>query len=313
MKIPESGIPKLPTKEQLEEAIKEYETINWDEVNLKQVDSVIPWPLKAMMCPIIEHDSEMYYYRVRPYHSFDSKNFQNDNIFRVKSFSYPPKGTLSRCGTIEKPVFYAASNLEAALIESKSKDTLNFVGCWKLKPEKKMLTRPYISNLPKGEVEHVDEFLSTFNSKLDNLLKQYFSEEQREIFKRLEVFHDQQFTKDGDTSYKYSSWLANKNFNIKETKNNKAPNAIVYQSTIDSRLGTNFAIKPNFVVDSMELKDCYLITLRYNQNTDRYSRILLSVGEPNKPIISWHEPTSLDFEKFKKLHHVPIHAALINS
>lgn len=312
MEIPAGGIPPLPTMEQLEEAIAECESINWDNVDLGKVDDVIPWPLKAMVLLRYEKQMDGYLYRVRTYHSFHQHPTEEDNIFRKLSFSYPPKGTLSRAGTINHPVFYASSNLDCALVEIKSEDPLNFVGCWKIKHGHKISLRPYISNLPEHikqlEGRIVQEMLKQLNIVYSN-----YSPEQQAIFKRIDEFHDRQFTKNGNTDvYKYSSWLANKNFSIPISEIFPKLDAIVYQSTQDDRLGTNFAISPGFVDDHMELKKAYLIAHNFDENNKRFKRSIYSVGNINDDSITWNLPNNEDNEEFVREHHVNFHTVKLN-
>ena len=302
------NIPPLPTQEQLEKAIKEFEAINWATVDIGSVEEVIPWALKAMTIVSFPWRFKHYLYRVRPYHSFAYANTE-DNIFRPKSFSYPPKGTLSRAGTIEYPVFYCASNLEVALLESKSEDSLNFLGCWRVNESALLNVRPFLSNLPNelqnSETTFIPRYKEALNATLEN-----FAPEQRGIFDKLDDFHDSQFVKEGTDIYKYSSWVAYRNLVYAKTKGLTSPDAIMYQSVMLNQAGTNLAIDPDFVNNKMTLEKVYLITHKYNSKENKFDRLILSVGENQGESIIWKAPSSDDFREFQEKHHIDKHVVV---
>jgi hypothetical protein len=301
------SIPPLPTVEQLENAIKEFEAINWAAVDIGSIDDVIPWALKAMSIVSFPWKFNHYLYRVRPYHSFRSAN-TDDNVFQPKSFSYPPKGTLSRAGTIEFPVFYCASNLEVALLESKSEDSLNFLGCWHVNEGVLLNVRPFLSNIP-GELQNSNEtFIPRYKQSL-NVALEKFLPEQRDIISKLDDFHDRQFVKEGTDIYKYSSWVAYRNLVYGKIKGLATPDAIMFQSVLLNQAGTNLAIDPDFVDRSMALEKVYLISHKYNSMENRFERLILSVGETQEESIIWKAPSPDDFKEFQEKHHGDRHIA----
>lgn len=301
------NIPPLPTLEQLASAISEFETINWTAVDICSIDEVIPWPLKAMSVVSFPWKFKFNLYRVRPYHSFTCANTE-DNIFRPKSFSYPPKGTLSRAGTIKYPVFYCASNLEVALLESKSEDSLNFLGCWRVNEGVLLNVRPFLSNLPDELQNSNETFIRRYKQALNVTLEDFVLEE-REIINRLDDFHDRQFVREGTDIYKYSSWLAYRNLVYAKTKGLMTPDAIMFQSVMLNQAGTNLAIDPDFVDKNMSLEKVYLITHKYNSKENRFERLILSVGEHQDDSIIWKAPSADDFREFKEKHHIDKHIA----
>lgn len=300
-----NNIPPLPTVEQLEKAIKEFEGINWAAIDIGSVDEVIPWALKGMTIVSFPWRFKHYLYRVRPYHSFTCAKTE-DNIFRPESFSYPPKGTLSRAGTIEYPVFYCANNLEAALLESKSEDSLNFLGCWRVNDSVLLNVRLFLSNLPdklqNSNETFIPEYRQALNAKLENV-----APEQREILNKLDDFHDSQFVKEGTDIYKYSSWVAYRNLVYAKTKGLPTPNAIVYQSVMLNQAGTNFAIDPNFVDNKMTLEKVYLFAYKYNNKEDNFEPLILSVGKNQGDSIIWTTPSTDDIREFQEKHHTDKH------
>lgn len=305
MESPLKNIPPLPTVEQQEKSIKEFDEINWAAIDIGSVDEVIPWALKGMTIVSFPWRFKHYLYRVRPYHSFTSAK-NEDNIFRPKSFSYSPKGTLSRAGTIEYPVFYCASNLEAALLESKSEDCLNFLGCWRVNKDVLSNVRPFLSNLP-DEVRNSDTtFIPRYQRSLNTTLES-LTLEQQGIFKKLDDFHDSQFVKEGIDTYKYSSWVAYRNLVYAKTKGLTTPDAIMYQSVMLNQIGTNLAIDPDFVDSKMTLEKVYLITHKYISNENKFERLILSVGENKGDGIIWKTPSSDDFREFQEKHHIDKH------
>lgn len=299
------NIPPLPTVVQLEKAIKKFDEIKWAMVDIGSVDKAIPKALKGMSIVSFPWRFKHYLYRARPYHSFRGAKTE-DNIFRPKSFSYPPQGTLSRAGTIEYPVFYCASNLEVALLESKSEDSLNFLGCWRVNENVLLNVRPFLSNLPDELQDLEATFIPRYRRALNDRLKNY-APEQQGIINKLDDFHDRQFVKEGMDIYKYSSWVAYRNLVYAKTKGIPAPDAIMYQSVILNQAGTNLAIDPNFVDNKMTLEKVYLITCKYNYKENSFERLILSVGVNQGDCIIWKTPSSDDFREFQEKHHIDKH------
>ncbi len=296
---------KIPTAEQLEKALKEFENIDWNSIDINSVEDAIPWALRAMPIISLTREFKHYLYRVRPFHSFKSAT-ENDNIFRPQSFSYPPIGTLSRAGTIKYPVFYCASNLELALIESKSNDSLNFLGCWRLNENVNLNVRPYLSNLSK-EIQDSDEtFILNYKQAL-NAIMGNFAPEQRDVLNKLENFHDSQFIKEGTDNYKYSSWVAYRNLEYAKSMGFTTPDAIMYQSVMLNQLGTNLAIDPDFVDNKMILEKIYLINHKFNSKENTFERLILSVGKKEGNSILWNAPTSDDIKEFREKHEIDFH------
>lgn len=313
MEIPPTGIPKLPNREQIREALKELKAKKWGNLDTKEkIDAAIPWPLKAMYMYSLPWFIEAPIYRVRESKTFPA-NTDTDNIYRKQSFSYPPenKSQGGRCNHAGYSVFYGSSNATLAIVEACKKLTGNdcYIGRWTIPSGREIKVRPFISNIPE-EIKKDRDYIFCRLEEAKRKRLEGLPEKHNRIFELIDRIHEQNFTQFGSKRHKYSAWLSHKALEYHRIRqrvpNECIPDALIFQNTIHHSLGTNLAIHKNFA-DSMLLEKAFHVNIILNKGD--IVRQLSRIGACEDKKIIWKEPTENDWEEFKKA--CPMHSSWI--
>lgn len=292
----------IPSKKDLELAFEEFNHINWNVVTLENIKEIIPYPLRALGIMHFPYENKKYFYRARTFSSFHSNFNKNDNVFLVKSFSYPPKDKteLNRANWNNFPVFYAASNILVSEMEMKKNENYIFISCWKSKKE--LIVIPFINSLI-SKSNNAKEI----KDKISNSFKIQFGKDIHKAQKILDEFNQKQFSKRIEklNDYKYSAW--NSYRYLYELRDRIKIDAIAYPTILNTSKGINFAIHPEFVDSYMELECVYLINykLEIKNNAISATRNPIRIGIPEDGLVLWRNLTKIEQDFFTKHHHVP--------
>ncbi len=295
----------IPSEEDLELAFKEFESINWDNVSLENISTIIPYPLKALSIVNFPLEHKKYFYRARTFDSFQKHNIEdikNDNYLLKKSFSYPPKDItqLNRANLNGFPVFYAASNILVAEIEMKKNENLIYISCWKSKKILNII--PFINSITS-----LSDAAKEVNENINNSFLVRFGPEIKKSYEILDNFNQKQFSKiiTNPNDYKYSAW--NSHRYLYELRDKINVDAIGYPTILNETKGTNFAIHPEFVDNHMELECVFLMSrhIRKQNNVISGVRNPLKIGIPENDVIVWRSLNKTEIEFYRETHHVP--------
>ena len=121
---------KIPSVDKIEQAIDKFNQINWDLIDINNLDKEIDPILFALHLFIIgEVKPPKFVFRSRGLSTFTIK----DNICSLDSFKYPPKDVcpMNRLNLDNTPVFYSSVDLRTALVECDTPDSVYFISRWK--------------------------------------------------------------------------------------------------------------------------------------------------------------------------------------
>lgn len=210
-------------------------------------------------------------------------NSQKENvgcITNINRFSYPPKDKVlspQRMNIINDSVFYGATDVKTALLETEIKEGDEFfVSVWAMKDETKMSIFPsihydIIHKLADNSEECIKELLN--NSSVHSVYEKYAdifsiphadSEDAKNINKYI-------YYLTGALAYK----IINQKFRIDGLL--MQVDAIMYPSVKNTRQSYNFAIRPEFVEEHMNLQ--YVVKAVLNKGRIRFSFKYIGIGQ----------------------------------
>lgn len=229
-------------------------------------------------------EAEFFIYRTRVIDELQ------EDIANPATFSYNrniEKVEQGRANIKGVPVFYGSISEDAAIRESKDKiqeGQVLYISQWRLK---KNVKYGFVNLVFDGSKTELGEMIHSFNKHRTERLKRMFDIYDKEkqdalLFFLMEI--SSTFLRD---NYKVSSFLSHYYLNENIIDSSYKIDMIMYPSIQSKRNTFNFAIRPDFVDESMELVEVKRIRVNKFEKDGGSHVSFLNTGKPQDGKVQW--------------------------
>lgn len=255
----------------------------------------------TVLTPLESNSIPFTFFRLR---KFDSKM----NTSLISEYSYPPNHVVKytqRANLPYHPVFYCSNNPATAIFETirnekkHNTDDFYYLSSWVLKPDHMINFSPFIFGNLHQDSPYV-EWTKANYIQIDKSLGHEFDPEGLKSFKKILEFLSHLFVY--ENTYAVSSYIAHEHL---YAQHNYRSDIFMYPSWQTDRKSLNFAIHPNTVIEKMQLKKVYKMTISdFQEDRNSYNTFISKIANNKNGILYWRqidendEELTNDLEKF---------------